>query len=130
MADFPTQVHLGTVDHGDTYEFERSQIALRLTSSLSDNQRQALLNEFELIPIEDLFIEADGDSNGVAQAITLNLADARSVAQETERWDRLANVLGLAVEGPLEGYRLEQLVSGSHFWFAWSVFKPESRVIR
>ncbi len=39
------------------------------------------------------------------------------------------NVLGLAVDGPLAGSQLEQVVSGSHFWFAWSVFKPETRVI-
>ena len=39
------------------------------------------------------------------------------------------NVLGQAVEGPLAGSQLEPVVSGSHFWFAWSVFKPETRVI-
>lgn len=42
------------------------------------------------------------------------------------RW----NVLGLAVEGPLEGERLEPVLSGNHLWFAWSVFKPETRIIR
>ena len=39
------------------------------------------------------------------------------------------NVLGQAVHGPLAGSQLEAVVSGSHFWFAWSVFKPETRVI-
>ena len=39
------------------------------------------------------------------------------------------NVLGQAVDGPLAGAQLEAVVSGSHFWFAWSVFKPETRVI-
>ena len=39
------------------------------------------------------------------------------------------NVLGQAVDGPLAGSQLEAVVSGSHFWFAWSVFKPETRVI-
>jgi len=41
------------------------------------------------------------------------------------RW----NVLGAAVEGPLEGERLEPVVSGSHFWFIWSIFLPDTRVI-
>jgi hypothetical protein len=41
------------------------------------------------------------------------------------RW----NVLGTAIEGPLAGARLEPVTSGSHFWFAWSVFKPHTRVI-
>ena len=40
-------------------------------------------------------------------------------------WD----VLGRAVTGPLAGQQLTPLVSGNHFWFAWAVFKPETRVI-
>ena len=40
-------------------------------------------------------------------------------------WD----VLGRAVEGPLAGSQLTPLVSGNHFWFAWAVFQPETRVI-
>ena len=40
-------------------------------------------------------------------------------------WD----VLGRAVAGPLAGSQLTPLVSGNHFWFAWAVFKPETRVI-
>jgi len=40
------------------------------------------------------------------------------------RW----SVAGVA--GPLEGARLEPVVSGNHFWFAWSVFKPHTRVLR
>lgn len=39
------------------------------------------------------------------------------------------NVFGQAVEGPLAGSQLEAVVSGSHFWFAWSVFQPETRLI-
>ena len=40
-------------------------------------------------------------------------------------WD----VLGRAVDGPLAGSQLTAFVSGNHFWFAWAVFKPETRVI-
>ena len=40
-------------------------------------------------------------------------------------WD----VLGRAVSGPLAGARLTPFVSGNHFWFAWAVFQPETRVI-
>jgi len=39
------------------------------------------------------------------------------------------NVLGAPVEGPLAGTRLDPVISGSHFWFAWSVFRPHTRVI-
>ena len=38
-------------------------------------------------------------------------------------------MLGRAVEGPLAGSQLMPLVSGNHFWFAWAVFQPETRVI-
>jgi hypothetical protein len=40
------------------------------------------------------------------------------------RW----NIFGRAVEGPLEGTRLEPLVHGNHFWFAWAAFKPDTIV--
>jgi len=39
------------------------------------------------------------------------------------------NVLGKAIEGPLTGAALEAVISANHFWFAWAVFEPETRVI-
>lgn len=36
------------------------------------------------------------------------------------------NILGQALEGPLVGTQLETVQHGNHFWFAWSVFKPET----
>jgi hypothetical protein len=38
------------------------------------------------------------------------------------------NLLGQALDGPLAGSRLEQVVSAEHFWFAWSTFKPDTMV--
>ncbi len=38
------------------------------------------------------------------------------------------NVLGQAVSGPLEGKALTPIVHGSHFWFAWAAFAPETIV--
>ncbi len=40
------------------------------------------------------------------------------------RW----SLLGEALEGPLAGEKLEPVVSAEHFWFAWAVFKPETRI--
>ena len=37
---------------------------------------------------------------------------------------------GEAIEGELVGLRLEPVVHGNHFWFAWSVFKPGTKVVR
>lgn len=35
---------------------------------------------------------------------------------------------GVADDGELEGQRLELLVADSPFWFAWAVFRPDTRV--
>ncbi len=40
------------------------------------------------------------------------------------------NVLGRAISGPLEGTSLEPVIHANHFWFAWSVFQPDTRIIR
>jgi hypothetical protein len=39
------------------------------------------------------------------------------------------NMSGQAVEGPLQGKRLEAIPHGNHFWFAWIAFKPETELI-
>jgi hypothetical protein len=36
------------------------------------------------------------------------------------------SLLGQAIEGPLEGSRLEPLVHGTYFWFAWAAFNPDT----
>ena len=41
-------------------------------------------------------------------------------------WD----LRGRAVSGPLRGARLTAVPSGDYFWFAWAVFRPETRVRR
>ena len=38
------------------------------------------------------------------------------------------NVFGRATSGPLAGQRLESVPHGNHFWFAWAVFMPDTRV--
>jgi len=43
-----------------------------------------------------------------------------------EQTGSLWNLFGEAVEGPLAGSQLEQIISAEHFWFAWSVFKPDT----
>ena len=40
------------------------------------------------------------------------------------------NLRGRAVTGPLRGTRLLGVPSGDYFWFAWAVFRPETRVWR
>jgi hypothetical protein len=38
------------------------------------------------------------------------------------------NVLGQAFDGPMAGSQLDKVISGEHFWFAWSTFKPNTLV--
>jgi hypothetical protein len=38
------------------------------------------------------------------------------------------NPFGRATAGELEGTELRQIVAGTHFWFAWAAFSPESEV--
>jgi hypothetical protein len=38
------------------------------------------------------------------------------------------NVFGRATSGPLSGRRLDAVPHGNHFWFAWAVFMPDTRV--
>ena len=40
------------------------------------------------------------------------------------RW----NFSGQAVDGPLAGAQLDEVPHGNHFWFAWAVFRPDTRV--
>jgi hypothetical protein len=38
------------------------------------------------------------------------------------------SVTGLAVAGELEGARLEPIIHGDHFWFAWAAFSPQTTI--
>jgi hypothetical protein len=40
------------------------------------------------------------------------------------------DLLGHAVAGPLRGSALRPVPHGNHFWFAWAVFKPSTRIVR
>ena len=39
------------------------------------------------------------------------------------------NILGQAVEGPLEGSQLTPVIHGNHFWFSWAAFNPDTEVV-
>jgi hypothetical protein len=38
------------------------------------------------------------------------------------------NLLGRALDGPLAGKQLTQIVAFDHFWFAWQAFYPETEL--
>ncbi len=39
------------------------------------------------------------------------------------------DLFGRAASGPLEGQMLKPIPHGNHFWFAWGVFKPGTRIV-
>ena len=39
------------------------------------------------------------------------------------------DLLGRAISGPLQGKTLRAIPHGNHFWFAWGVFKPKTRIV-
>ena len=52
--------------------------------------------------------------------------DGRFTDVETgSTWD----ILGHATAGPLAGEQLVEIPHGNHFWFAWGVFKPDTRIV-
>jgi hypothetical protein len=52
-------------------------------------------------------------------------ADGNIVDDQT---GSLWNPFGRAVEGELEGTKLNQIIAGAHFWFAWAAFQPGGTV--
>lgn len=48
-------------------------------------------------------------------------------AQTGSVWSALE---GVAIRGPLEGKRLERVPYLHSFWYAWSAYRPETRVVR
>jgi hypothetical protein len=38
------------------------------------------------------------------------------------------SITGRATSGPLAGVRLERVVHGDHFWFAWAAFEPDTEL--
>ena len=49
--------------------------------------------------------------------------DSRFVDQET---NTVWSLLGQAIDGPLAGKQLEPVLHGTHFWFAWAAFRPDT----
>ena len=59
------------------------------------------------------------------RTLTFAWRDGLFVDLETgTTWD----LAGRAVRGPLAGKRLTSIAHGNHFWFAWAVFRPDTRV--
>jgi uncharacterized protein DUF3179 len=59
------------------------------------------------------------------QILTFSWRNDQFVDDQTgSTWD----ILGRATDGALAGSRLQPVISGNHFWFAWAAFKPDTRI--
>ncbi len=70
-------------------------------------------------------------STGVFDPITdgLSLTFTASEGVITDEQTGSAwSILGEALTGPLAGTKLEPIVHGNHFWFAWAAFRPDTAV--
>lgn len=61
------------------------------------------------------------------QLLTFVFVDEQIMDEETgSTW----NILGQAIDGPLFGEQLTEVVSVNHLWFSWAAFKPETHVFQ
>jgi hypothetical protein len=77
-------------------------------------------------PSSDTTTAFDARAKGRRLRFQASNADASALTDLETRstW----NAYGLALEGPLKGTQLKQLVLIPQFWFAWSQFRPQTRV--
>lgn len=79
---------------------------------------------------------ADGQSIGTGIAFDRRVDDQVLTFAPAEDADRFVDeetgttwtLLGLAVDGPLEGSQLETVSHRNEFWFAWAAFFPEAEL--
>ena len=58
-------------------------------------------------------------------SLTFTVSDGVIIDDQTRSaW----SILGEALTGPLAGTKLEPIVHGNHFWFAWAAFRPDTAV--
>jgi hypothetical protein len=75
--------------------------------------------------------EIVGAANAFSREIdgrTLTFESAGNGTMRDVQTDSTWSFEGRAVAGQLEGLRLELLVADSPFWFAWAVFRPDTRI--
>jgi len=77
-------------------------------------------------PSSDTTTAFDARANGKVLRFEAANADASTVIDTGTRttWD----AYGLAIKGPLKGTRLNPLILVPEFWFAWSQFRPGTRL--
>ena len=76
---------------------------------------------------EDVGATGVFDPNLDGQKLTFG-ADGDTIVDE--QTGRTWNILGQAIEGPLAGEELDEIIHGDHFWFSWAAFKPDTIIFQ
>ena len=72
-------------------------------------------------------VGSTGVFDPVADGVSLTFAESEGVIID-EQTGSAWSILGEALTGPLTGTKLEPIVHGNHFWFAWAAFRPDTTV--
>jgi len=80
------------------------------------------------IPFDRRLMNADGTE--VLETLELDVVEdgAALFRLKDRQTGSIWNLLGEAVEGPLQGERLRQIETYSAFWFAWAAFNRDSEI--
>ena len=72
-------------------------------------------------------VGSTGVFDPVADGLSLTFTVSEGVIVD-EQTGSAWSILGEALTGPLAGTKLEPIVHGNHFWFAWAAFRPDTAV--
>ena len=72
-------------------------------------------------------VGSTGVFDPVADGLSLTFTVSEGVIVD-EQTGSAWSILGEALTGPLAGTKLEPIVHGNHFWFAWAAFRPNTAV--
>jgi hypothetical protein len=82
-------------------------------------------------PLDEALIETSREIGSAAvfyptiegKTLTFERSEGQIVDRETSSsW----NIFGRAIAGPLKGEALESVIHGTHLWFAWAAFNPDT----
>ncbi|MDD9994406.1 MAG: DUF3179 domain-containing (seleno)protein, partial [Dehalococcoidia bacterium] len=72
-------------------------------------------------------VGSTGVFDPVADGLSLTFTVSEGIIID-EQTGSAWSILGEALTGPLAGTKLEPIVHGNHFWFAWAAFRPDTAV--
>lgn len=129
MARLPKELMLGVQVGGETVAYPYAVLdTLGTVSAVNDTVGgQPIVVTFHAASNTPLAFDARVAGVVLTLAVSGSVPELLEDAQTGSLWTHW----GLAVDGPLNGTRLRQLRDAyTVFWFAWSIFHPDTRLFR